>query len=60
MKQETKQANFRLPENLLSELKEAADESDVTQSVIVREAVSEKLEQIKGKKISIKLEVATV
>lgn len=49
MKQETKQANFRLPEELLIELKEVADRSEVSQTVIVCEAVKEKVSELKLK-----------
>ncbi len=60
MKQPIKPASFRLPEDLLLELKKAADESEVTQIIIVREAITEKLKKLKGKKLSINLGVQTV
>lgn len=60
MKQQIKQANFRLPEELLTELKELADNSEVSQTVIVREAVMEKLKQLKDKRLSISLEMETI
>lgn len=53
-----KQANFRLPADLLEELRELSDSSQVSQTFIVKEALKEKLSQLKGKKLSIELETA--
>ncbi len=55
MKEKLKQTNFRLPKDLLDELRDAANDSEVTQAIIVREAVSEKLKKLKNKKLSIRL-----
>lgn len=57
MKQEIKPASYRLPTELLDELKEVAESSEVTQTVIVREAIKDKLKEIRGKKITVGLEV---
>lgn len=43
MKTQKRQANFRLPETLLDELREVAEQTDRPQSEIVREAVKEKI-----------------
>lgn len=51
MKQEIKQANFRLPEDLLNDLREVADNEQVSQTVIVREAISDKVDEIRNKKL---------
>lgn len=55
MKQKTKPASFRLPKELLDELRDVANKAEVTQAIIVCEAVSEKLQKIKGKKLSVRL-----
>lgn len=60
MKQQIKPASFRLPEELLNELKKVADKSEVTQTIIVREAITEKLKKLQGKKLSVGLEVQVV
>jgi len=60
MKETLKQTNFRLPKDLLDELRDVANDSEVTQAIIVREAVSEKLKKLKNKKLSVSLEVTSV
>lgn len=46
MKTIKKQANFRLPEPLLEELREIAERADKPQSEIVREAVKDKIAEL--------------
>lgn len=55
------QANYRLPEGLLDELREVAEEVDMSQSLIVRTGIEEKISklrsQIKRKKAERQAEI---
>lgn len=46
-KQQNKQANYRLPETLLNDLREVAEETQMPQSLIVRAGVQEKINRLK-------------
>lgn len=46
-KQRNKQANYRLPETLLNDLREVAEETQMPQSLIVRTGVQEKINRLK-------------
>jgi predicted DNA-binding protein len=46
-KEETKQVNFRLPKDLINDLKQVASDAEISQAVIVREAVREKINEFK-------------
>lgn len=52
MKADKKLINFRIPENLADDLKEVSDGLDVPQSQIVRDAVKEKVAELKQKLVA--------
>ena len=62
MKQEPKrQANFRLPEQLLEDLRLVSETTGDSQSEIVRKTVEQKLERLKTKlNLNEKTEVVTI
>ncbi len=60
IKDEIKPASFRLPSKLLKQLRDIAERSEISQTLIVQEALKEKLEQLKGKKITVGLEVEKI
>lgn len=47
MKTDKKMINFRIPENLADDLKEVSDALDVPQSQLVRDAVRDKVAEVK-------------
>lgn len=47
-KEPNKQANFRLPEALLNELREVAEVKEMSQTDIVRDGLQEKINRIKS------------
>lgn len=57
-KQTKKQANFRLPEQLLADLRLVTQDGRESQSEIVRDAIEKKVERLKTK--IAKREAATV
>lgn len=48
MKQDKKLVNFRISESLADELREVAEHKDIPQSQIVRDAVKEKVRELKA------------
>lgn len=46
-KEKNIQANYRLPESLLNDLKEVADATQVSQSQIVKEGVQDRVNRLK-------------